>query len=394
MKKGAVFFVLVFALAYVLDGQSRKELEARQKAALDDINYVDNLIRNTANQKTQSLNDIEVLGKKIDIRETVIQSIVEDISMLNERIDINKTAIDLMESDIEILKKDYARAIVNSYKIKKSYPEIIYVLAAKDFNQGYKRVKFLQQFSNFRKIESENIVYVKNEIETSKSKLQDDLGRVTNLKVKQEQQKSMLLNEQNEKQDMVRVLTSKEKQLKKELESKKRIVEKIQSEITRLIEEERKSSRKSEVTPERKLDGDSFSENKGRLPWPVDKGVITSHFGLQKHPVLKYLTEENIGIEITGDKNMKVRSVFQGEVMRVFAISGANMTVIIRHGKFLTVYANLIDIKVKKGDKVGIRQEIGSVYSDESNKTAVLKFMIFETKYQDPEMWISKNREN
>ena len=135
-----------------------------------------------------------------------------------------------------------------------------------------------------------------------------------------------------------------------------------------------------------------MSENKGRFPWPVEKGIITSHFGLQKHPVFKYLTEDNIGIEITSSGKVNARSVFQGEVVKVFAIPGANMTVIIRHGKYLSVYANIVNVKVKQGDKVEVKQDIGDVYSDPGDSNnSTLKFMIFQEKYQDPELWISKN---
>jgi septal ring factor EnvC (AmiA/AmiB activator) len=185
-------------------------------------------------------------------------------------------------------------------------------------------------------------------------------------------------------------LSNKEKQLKKELEEKKRIAKKIENEIARLIEEERRRAIKSDNTPEQKLIGENFAENMGRLPWPVERGIITSHFGIQKHPVLKYLTEDNIGVEITSSGKMKARCVFQGEVVKVFPISGANMTVIVRHGKFLTVYANIVNVKVKPGDKLTIKQDIGDVYSDPEDNNSILKFMIFETKYLDPEIWIAK----
>ena len=125
---------------------------------------------------------------------------------------------------------------------------------------------------------------------------------------------------------------------------------------------------------------------------PVVKGIITSHFGIHKHPVLKYLTEDNIGIEITSSEKMKVRSVFQGQVVKVFSISGANMTIIVRHGKYLSVYANIVNVKVKSGDNVGLKEDLGDVYSDPgANSNCILKFMVFETKYLDPETWISKN---
>jgi murein hydrolase activator len=141
-----------------------------------------------------------------------------------------------------------------------------------------------------------------------------------------------------------------------------------------------------------KLIGNSFGENKGRLPWPVEKGIVTSHFGIQKHPVLKNVMEDNIGIEITSSGATKARSVFKGQVVRIFAIPGANMAIIIRHGKYLSVYQNIINVKVKAGDNLNTGQEIGDVYLDsEDGNKAVLKFMIYEEKNKlDPETWIVK----
>jgi septal ring factor EnvC (AmiA/AmiB activator) len=188
-------------------------------------------------------------------------------------------------------------------------------------------------------------------------------------------------------------LSKKERQLQKELEEKRKIAEKIEKEIARIMEEERKKAIKSNNTPEQKLIGENFAENKGRLPWPVEKGIITSQFGIQKHPILKYVTENNIGIEITSLGKTSVRSIFKGEVAKVFSIPGANWTIIIRHGKYLTVYQNVVDLKVKAGDKVETKQEIGNVFCEiENGNKAILKFMIFEEKEKlDPELWISKN---
>ena len=192
---------------------------------------------------------------------------------------------------------------------------------------------------------------------------------------------------------MVNSLGTKEKQLQKELDEKRRIAQKIEAEINKLIEEEKKKTLKSELTPEMKLIGESFAENKGRLPWPVEKGTITSQFGLQQHPVLSYVTEDNIGIEITNTGKTKVRSIFKGQVMKVFAISGANWGIIIRHGKYLTVYQNLVNVTVKQGEMVDLKQDIGDVFCDIDNGSkSVLKFMIFQEKYLDPEIWISKKK--
>ncbi|MCX6330688.1 MAG: peptidoglycan DD-metalloendopeptidase family protein, partial [Bacteroidia bacterium] len=208
---------------------------------------------------------------------------------------------------------------------------------------------------------------------------------------KEVQQQNLLQGEQTRKQKMIKSLGNKEKQLKKELEEKKKIAQRIEREIAKIIEEERRKNIRNELTPEQKIIGENFSENKGRLPWPVERGTITSHFGVHQHPVLKYVTEKNNGIDITSSGKIRARSIFKGEVTAITAISGANMTVIIRHGKYLSVYNNLVNVSVKKGDKVEIKEEIGEVYSDpKDNYSSTIKFMIFEQGYLDPEQWIAK----
>lgn len=389
-----ITLLLFLSLNYVLYGQTKAELEERRNKTLEEINYVDNLLKTTSKEKTEGINSVKIIGRKLDLRESVIKGMREEIDLISDRIDLNNLAISIMEDDLVTLKNDYARTIVNSYRLKKGNPELIYILSAKDFNQGYKRLKYLQQVAKFRRRESEVILELKTQIETSKRRLENDLKRLSDLKSKEEQQKKLLEIEQDRKKQMVKSLTNREKQLQKELEEKKRIARRIEREIDRLVEEERKKTAKTETTPEQKLIGENFSENKGRLPWPVEKGVITSRFGAHPHPVFKYLTEDNIGIEITSSGKMNARSVFQGEVAKVFAISGANMTVIIRHGKYLSVYANISSVRVRAGDKVVAKQDLGDIYLDPGNgNNCVLKFMIFETnmKYLDPEMWITKN---
>ena len=392
MKYSVLSVILLLVISHLLEAQTKAELEAQRKKTLEEISYVDNLIKTTAKERSESMAAVTMIGKKLTLRESVLAGMKDEISLLSERISLNALAIKMMEDDLVELRRDYANAVVNSYKQKKGYPDIVYILSARDFNQGYKRIKYLQQVTKYRRKESEVILELKDQVETSKEKLQADLDRVSELKENEEQQRSLLQAEQDRRQRMVRSLANKEKQLQKELDEKKRIAKRIETEIAKIIEEEKKRALASDITPEERLIGESFAENKGRLPWPVDKGVITSHFGMQKHPVLKYVTENNFGIEITSSGKTVARSVFQGEIVQVFAIQGANMTVIIRHGKYLSVYANILNVKVKKGDMVATKQEIGDVYSDASNgNSSVLKFMItLESNYQDPELWISK----
>lgn len=386
----AAIVLLVFNVA--ASGQTRKDLEEQREKTLQEISYVDNLLKETSKERRESLNELNMISRKLNLRESVVKGLQDEISLLNDRIELNNLAIGMMESDLKILKKDYEIALLSSFRSSKASNRIAYILSAKDFNQGYKRLKYLQQVTKFRRQESEIILELKDEIEISRMKMEQDLLKISQLKTREEQQKYLLQQEKNKQQKVVKTLSSKESQLQKELEEKKRIARMIEREINKLIDEERKKSATAELSPELKVLSNNFFENKGMLPWPVDKGIITGHFGLQKHPVLKYVTEKNIDIEITSSGETPVKSVFRGEVVKVFSIRGANMAVIIKHGKYYTVYLNIIELKVKAGDKVETGQLLGRVFNDKDDgDKAVLKFMISEEKdYLDPELWISK----
>ena len=392
MKEVQLFILILLLHGCMIKGQSRADIEEQRKKTLEEINYVDNILKNTSKEKSASMNALKILGNKLSLRESVIRGIGEEIDLINKRIDLSRLAIEIMEEDLIALRREYSNAIVNSYKSKKLNPEIVYILSAKDFNQGYKRVKYLQQVTKIRRNESEIISELIEEIEKSKSKLESDLEKISELQHREVQQKMLLEGEQSRKQNMVRTLTAKEKQLQKELEAKRQIAKRLEKELARIIEEEKRKSSVTALTPEQKLISDSFLDNKGRLPWPVERGVITAHFGVQKNSVLKYLTENNIGIEVTSSGKTIARSIFKGEVAAITAISGSNMTVLIRHGEYFSVYNNLVNLKVKKDDKVELKQALGDVFIDPgAGNNCILKFMIFKSKYLDPEQWIAKN---
>jgi septal ring factor EnvC (AmiA/AmiB activator) len=392
MRKLAVICLLTVSVNYCISAQSRSELEELRKKNLQEIEYVDKLLKTTASEKRENLNELRVIGKKLNLREKLINEYGEEISLLEYRISLNRLAIEMLEQDLNNLKEEYAKSILSAYKATKGTPALAFILSSADFNQGYKRLKYIQQVARYRRKESGTIEDIYVEVQGTKERLEKDRKNVNDLKNKEERQKQILRDEQNRKEQLITTLSKKEKQLQQELNEKKRITKQIENEIARLIEDERKKSTVTPMSSEMKLIGESFGENRGRLPWPVDNGIVTSHFGLHQHPVLKHVTEDNIGIEITSSGTTKAKSVFKGEVVRVFAISGANMAVIVRHGKYLTVYQNLINVKVKSGDAVSLGQDLGDVYIDNVNgDKSVLKFMIYEEKKKlDPELWLLK----
>ena len=373
-------------------GQSRAELEEMRKKNLEEIEYVDRMLKSTATQKSENLNELRVIGKKLDLREKLINEYGQEISLLEYRISLNRTAGEMLEEDLNNLKSEYAKSIVSAYKATKGTPAVAFILSSTDFNQGYKRLKYIQQVARYRRKETETIETIYLELRNTQARLERDRKNVRDLKVREERQKQILGNEKKKKERLVSTLGKKEAQLKQDLAQKKKIAKQIENEIARLIEEERKRSAVTTMSNEMRSIGESFGENRGRLPWPVDRGVVTGHFGLQPHPVLKNVTEDNIGIEITSGGETKAKAVFKGEVVRVFAITGANMAVIIRHGIYLTVYQNIVNVRVKAGDAVATGEILGDVFSDSGNGgKSVLKFMIYEEKKKlDPERWLLK----
>lgn len=382
---------LIFIQVY---GQTRAELEKQREQAIKDIKYLDTMLKRTEKEKTETIGDLSLLRRKLRLRENVISGYKEEQALLEKRMELNRIAVEMMEEDIEVLIKEYEKAILHAQKESKGNPEIAYILASKDLNQGYKRLKYLQQVAKYRRREAEIILDLKGEVEENRRKLEEDLLKVSELKTREEGQKIQLQREQRKQRGVISELRQKERTLRANLRKKQRIAEEIEKEIERVIEEERRRREMSDMTPEMAIISDDFAKNKGRLPWPVERGVVTSQFGVHQHPVIKGTEINNIGIEISSGTREAARAVFKGSVMSVFGISGGNMAVIIRHGKYLTVYQNLVNVKVKPGDKVDTKQYIGDVYFDsEGNSKSTIKFMIYEEKdKKNPEQWLSKRR--
>lgn len=390
------FFLLLFLFLAIIStkGQTRAELEANRKKTLEEIQYLDNALIETAKKRSQGVNDLKLIANRIKLRENVIGDLRQEIDLINYRIELNQISIVMMEEDLVGLRIQYEASIKAAMCAMKGYHPAMFILSARDFNQGYKRMKYIQQTARHRRRQTEIISDLVSQIQISKGKLENDKKKLDELRGREENQKKELEREQKGKQNLINQLSGQEKKLKKEIEDKKRISSRIEAEIGRMLEEEKKRIAENPLTPEEKLVGDDFLSNKGKLPWPVERGVISSRFGKHQHPVWKNVVEDNIGIEITSTGNTPVRAVFKGEVVRVFGISGGNMAVIIKHGKYLSVYQDLVNIGVKPGDKIETKQKIGDLYIDViTGNKGTLKFMIFENALkQDPELWISKRQ--
>jgi len=377
--------------------QSVDELQKKKQEAENEIKYTTKLLSEVQKNQKLSLNRLQLLNRQIEQRNAVISSINSEINLYQQLIDNNTLAIRIMTSDITDLKKEYAELIRSAYRNRNAYDQILFLLSAENANQAYRRYIYMKHYTTFRQGQAEIIEAIQEILNKKAENLEQQklikIQLVSDTKIEAQQ----LSREKIQKNSEVQKLQKEQQDLRKKLQQQREVEQRLEREIQKIIEEETRKSKAAgttgfSLTPEQKLVGDNFSQNKKRLPWPVERGVITEHFGINQHPVLTNVQTRNNGISITTEAGAKVRAIFNGEVSRVFGITGGNTAVIIRHGKYLTVYSNLREATVKMGDKVSTKQTIGTVFTDaEDGNKSILKFQIWlENQKLNPEEWIGR----
>lgn len=400
-----LFFQLVVLVSF---GQSINELRKEKEKTSQQIEYINQLLDETNQKAKSSLNRMSVLDKKIRLQESLISNINHEIGYLDSTIVRSSRNIDSLNADLLEIKNRYAAMIRYARRNQDQNNQLLFLLSAEDFNQAYKRFAYLRQYADYRRKQTEEISVLKEKLST----LVDDLNRKKSdkevLLTSRKSQSDKFSKQKAEQKEYVSTLQQKEKELRRKLENEQKVAQKLDREIEKSIAEEARKevARKEEArknvsaknsreavsrpTAEYKILSDDFSMNRGKLPWPLSKGIITDHFGEHPDPVLKRVIRRNAGIDITTNSGARARAVFKGEVTKVLALGGS-WAIILRHGSYLTVYSNLASVLVQAGQKVDTRQEIGVVYTDrdDDNKT-VLKFQLWhENNKLDPEKWLS-----
>ena len=399
----------VFMLVTVLSqAQSLDDLRKKKEKTNEQIKYTTKLLEEAKKTEKQTLSKYKILNKQIELRTNLITGINSEVGVLADFIDQNAWLVSSLNADLEDLKKEYASMIQFAQKNQTNYSKLLFVLSSNSFNQAYKRLMYLRQYTEYRKRQAELIQWIRDLIQVKVGRLQLQRTEKETLLLAKQQEAEKLNKEKKQQGQYLTTLQQKQKEFEKKLREQQKIEAQLSNEIQKIIEEEvQKAKERSrekekqtgktstsgvyEMTPEEKLASGLFEQNKRRLPWPVERGVITDHFGVHEHPVLKNIQVKNNGIDISTAQGSTARSVFAGEVSKVFVVSGGNYAVIIRHGKYLTVYSNLVNVRVKSGDKVSVKQTIGTIGTDAEDAKTVLKFQIWkENVKQDPEDWISK----
>jgi septal ring factor EnvC (AmiA/AmiB activator) len=387
-------------------GQSKTELEKQKKQLLQDIEFTNKLLNETEENKKATLGELNLLSSKINKRQELINTILREVDLVEAQIEETRTIVSSLDEDLKRLKQEYALMLYHTYKNQSQYDRLMFILSSEDVNQAYKRIKYFQQYAKHRQEQAAAIEETQKVLESRTEELADKKLKMAYLVEDKEKEKIQLSIEMEEQDKIVANLKKKEGELKKQLQEKQRDAKKLEKAIARIIEEEiRKAKKEAEktgatvtksgfaLTPvELELSG-KFSNDQGRLPWPSERGVITSSFGEHPHPTLPSIKIENNGIDITTDKGSKARTVYEGTVSAVVSIPGAHKAVIVRHGEFLSVYANLEEVLVKMGDKLGVKQNLGTVVTNREDGKTVLHFEIWKgaTKLNPAKWIVSKN---
>lgn len=388
---GILIGVFVSANCYC---QDINLLRSQREKSLADISRTEELLKQTQANRQNELQNLKLINRKITVRNKVISGISNEISLLDKQIKSNESYIGTLDGEITVLKKDYGNVIFKTYLNRNAYHRSQYIFAASDFNQAFKRLKYMQQYARFRKGQAEKIEVKTEELRMINVKQAEDKNQRSDLLFTEQREMYKLNNDKKDQEVYVKDLQKQEKQVKKDLEAQKATFRKLDREIAKLIAAatgSEVSSSGMRMTPEEKIVSNEFSQNMGRLPWPVTRGVISMGHGRQNAPGLRNVEIDNLGISIVTEDNAVVYAVFEGKVSSILSLAGGNLAVLIKHGEYFSVYVNIADLKVKAGDNVKIKQEIGRAKHNGRDGNPEFIFQVWKGQdNQDPEKWLSK----
>ena len=396
--------ICCFLIISVATSQStsarQKALEEQKKRLQQEIKQINTILFSNIRKEKSVVSKVEDLDLKISVRSQIVKVNNQQANLLTRQINVNQRDITNLRSELKNLKKDYANMIVKSYKSKSSQNRLMFLFSSADFLQAYKRIQYMKQYANFRKKQGEEISEKTQTIQNLNKTLLDQKIIKEALVAENKIVQNTLMKERKFQQNLIRSIKSKSRSLTSEIKQKQRQSAAIDKEIERLIREAIAASNKLAgkasknvfaLTPEAKLLAKNFVANKGKLPWPVEKGVVTQRFGTQPHPLVKTTMIKSNGVTIATNPKSKARAVFDGEVMAILSFKGSNPAVLIKHGNFITTYKNIAKVYVRKGQKVKSKQSIGEIFTHPQSGKTTLQFSVFnELKPQNPKNWIYK----
>lgn len=412
-----LFFLLCVAATLSVSAQTSDQLKRDRDKLTDELEKLNREYNETVNNKRSTLKQLNILKAQIKLRERKIDNINAEVRNLNSEIAENTNTVHSLEQQLQQLRKEYEAMVLFAYRNKSGYNKLMFIFAAKDFNQAYKRLKYLQEFAAYRKRQAEYIESKEKELHVRIVQLDKTKEEKRNILLDQEKEKANLGKERNNQQKVASSLSKQESQIKTaQRDLQRKIAAATRAIIRKTLEEARKKeeaeraaaaakaraankdapapapvARKTDsevlnATPEAAALSSSFLGNKGRLPWPVATGVVIQGFGTNS---IDGIMVENDGVEIRTSSGSAVRVVFEGEVKKIQDVLGTYI-IVVQHGEYFTAYSNLKSTSVRVGQKVTTKQTVGTVATDPSTGETVVKFALYKVGTAvNPETWLA-----
>ena len=395
-----LMFVLLGAgvlAPFSLSAQTNKEdLTAKRNRIEEQLATTTRLINDAKKNSKAASSQLALIDKQIELREELIRNHQATIRSLERSVRGTDSEIRSLEGHIEALKEEYAEMIRQAYRLQLASNPLMFVFAAEDFSQASLRFKMLQSYAEERKRQALEIESAQEDLTATREVLTQERESVEIALAEQQKEMEALNRDRDSRAELLADLKDRERELRKTQKAQEKERKRLNEEIKRIIEAELAAERASStgeyaLTPAGKIVSEAFEKNKKNLPWPVHRGVVTGDFGRHAHPTIPGITIESNGIDITTDADATVLAIFDGNISSVFALPGAGSTVIITHGGYKTVYSNLHNVSVKKGDVVIRGDEVGMVKS--MSQGTSLHFEIWkvagsERSPQNPKAWL------
>ena len=383
---------------HILSQTTRKQLESQKAAIQKELKQINELLFKNKKQRAETFSDIEKLSLKIERKQEFIKLTNKQINLLNKDLQENQKKQDQLSIELSQVRSAYKELILQSYKARSGKNRLMFVLSSETFFQAFKRTQYIKQYAVYRKAQANKILKLSEELNKIKEELNERKQIKQQLLNDNRLTQKSLENEKKQADEIAFRLRKEEKKYKKNILAKQRERTRIDKQIDKLIRDAIAASNKSKeksdsftLTPEAIALEKNFELNKGKLPWPVSRGVVIQKFGTQPHPVVKTAKIKSNGIVIATEKSAKVKTVFKGKVLSVLRFKGSNPTILIQHGNYITAYKNLYKVYVTKGDDLQSGEVIGEVFTNSSTGESSIQFSIFKrTTALNPLSWILK----
>jgi len=392
------FILLIFSVE--VSAQTKAQLKQQREALEQEIDEINSILASNRKRKSNVLQEVDDLTRKINTREKLIRVYNQEVNLLTNDINENARKIDVLRSKLKKLKKEYAEMIRQSYQSNTSQNRIMFLLSSESFYQAYKRVQYLKQYANYRRKQGNKIEKETENLQRLNKKLFAQRKDKEALLAKNKSAKQQLEKDQESQKELIAQIKKKENTFENKIRKKQKRIAKIDREIERLIKEAiaaenkesgEKSSANLKLTPEAQALADKFEKNKGKLPWPVDRGFVAVGFGTRTHPIVKSAKISTSGVRITTEENGIAKAVFRGKVSKVFKVPGGNNGIILKHGNYFTSYYNLKEVFVDVNQEVKTGDELGIVGIGNATQETTLKFYIYQNFNKlNPQKWVYK----